>query len=259
MSTSLRMLYSALNKKIPPSLSCDWDNDGILCASDLDSPVQKVLCVMDVTDRVIDEAIELGCNCIVSHHPLLMQKLGSIHPDDPCGKKLIRLLQQNIVVFSFHTRLDAVEGGVNDTLCKVLHLTKTGTFGENGETIGRLAQTDADLTFAAFCARVIDTLGCPSLSCVSAKKPVRTVAVLGGAGKHDWQAAYRAGADTYLTGEMSYNAMLDAKAAGLNVVAAGHFHTERPVTETLAQWIKTQFPAIETIVCEVPCEVLTIS
>ena len=79
-----------------------------------------------------------------------------------------------------------------------------------------------------------------------------------GDGKDDWAAALAAGADTYVTGTMSYNTLLDAKAAGLNVIAAGHYYTEAPVMEVVAKTISGQFAGVEAVVSETPCEILTV-
>lgn len=256
--TTVNDLYTFLDEKCPRSLSCSWDNDGMMLVPDKHAPVTKVLCALDITQRTISEAEEEGCDCIVSHHPLIFHKLAALHADDGTARLIMRLMEKKIAVLSFHTRLDAAVGGVNDTLCRKLGLAPTGTFGENGETLGRLAEYGTALPLASFCAQIKASLGSPVLHAVSAKKPVQKVAILGGSGSDDWEAALAAGADTYLTGTMSYNTFLEAKEAGLNVVAAGHYYTEYPVAETLAMWITQQFPDVVAGVSECPCEVLSI-
>ena len=255
---TLRALYDALDKKIPRSLSCAWDNDGIMCSPSLDAELHHVLCALDVTGDIIDEAVLLGADCILSHHPLIFRPISSVTEESVSGKYVLSLLEKKISVLSFHTRLDAVTGGVNDTLCSLLGLRVTGMFGTDGEALGRIAEPDAEMTFAAFCTQVKNALHAPVLHCAYARKPVSRIAVLGGDGKDDWQAALAAGADTYLTGTMSYNTLLDAKAAGLNVAAAGHYYTEAPVADTLAGWIRGLFPDLKVSVSDGGCELLTI-
>ena len=249
-------LYSFLNEKIPPSLSCDWDNDGMMAVRSPLMPLTGVLCSLDITEAVAEEAERNGCNCIVSHHPLIFRKLASLTPDT--APTVLSLLDRGIAALSFHTRLDAVEGGVNDTLLARLGLKASGRFGTDAVPIGRIADLEGGVTFAAFCNSVRNALHSPALHCVYAGSSVRRVAVLGGDGKEDWGSALAAGADTYLTGTMSYNTMLEAKAAGLNVVAAGHFFTENPVTETLAGWISDAFPGLPVRTSERGCEVFTL-
>ena len=256
--TTVRDLYTYLDALYPASLSCPWDNDGLMVCGDGGKEVRRVLCALDVTERVIDEAVDGGFDCIVSHHPMIFKKMSAVNDGDFHGRRVIDLLSHGISVMSFHTRLDAVEGGVNDVLCKTLGLTVTGKFGCDGEEIGRMAQTEAPMTLQAFCSRVKGALSTPCLHVVSAKKPISRVAVLGGDGKDDWAAALAAGADTYVTGTMSYNTLLDAKAAGLNVIAAGHYYTEAPVMEEVAKTISGQFAGVEAVVSETPCEILTV-
>ncbi len=162
----------------------------------------------------------------------------------------------SISVLSYHTRLDAAEGGVNDTLCRVLGIVDAVPFGE--EAVGRIGILRAPATLAAFCNTCKDVLGSPVVHCVSAKKPVSRVAVLGGGGGDDWMNALKAGADTYVTGSIGYNALLGAKAEGLNVIMAGHYYTEVPVLDTLKAWLSELCPEVEALCAETPCEVLTV-
>ena len=256
--TTIKDLYTYLDALYPTSLSCAWDNDGLMCCGDSTREVHRVLCALDVTEKTIAEAIDLGCDCIVSHHPMIFKKMASVSDGDFHGRRVIDLLSHGIAVMSFHTRLDAVRGGVNDVLCARLGLTVTGTFGCDGEEIGRIAVPDAEMNLQAFCSRIKSALGAPCVHAVSAKRPVSRVAVLGGDGKDDWEAALAAGADTYVTGTMSYNTLLDAKAAGLNVIAAGHFYTEAPVMDVVAQTIAAAFDDVAAVVSECACEILTV-
>lgn len=256
--TTVHDLYTYLDDQYPKALSCPWDNDGLMLCGDSAGEVKRVLCALDVTEKTIAEAIDLGCEVIVSHHPMIFKKMAAVNDGDFHGRRVIDLLSHGISVMSFHTRLDAVQGGVNDVLCEKLGLTVTGTFGVDGEEIGRIAVCETELNLQTLCSRIKSALGTPCVHAVSAKRPVSRIAVLGGDGKDDWEAALAAGADTYITGTMSYNTLLDAKAAGLNVIAAGHFFTERPVMEAVAKTISAQFDGVEAVVSECPCEILTV-
>ena len=256
--TTVEALYNDLNTAYPKALSCPWDNDGLMCCADRTAPVTRVLCALDVTEATIEEAIARGCDCIVSHHPMIFKKMAAVNDGDFHGRRVIALLSRGISVLSFHTRLDAVSGGVNDVLCGTLGLSVTGTFGMDGEEIGRLADWNGTADLAAFCAHIKAALGTPCVHAVDGGREVRRIAVLGGDGKDDWSAALAAGADTYITGTMSYNTLLDAKAAGLNVIAAGHFYTERPVMAAVAAHISAQFADVEALVSDTDCEILTL-
>ncbi len=254
--TTVREICNFFDGRAPRTLSLPWDNDGVMLVPDYTKTVKRVLLALDVTERTIEEAIELGCDLIISHHPFLFFKLARIDGDDMQCRLLAKLMETGISVLSYHTRLDAAVGGVNDTLCEVLDIQDAVTFGEEG--IGRIGALSAPMTLAAFCTKIKDVLGSPVVHCVSAKKPVSRVAVLGGGGGDDWKNALAAGADTYVTGSIGYNALLGAKAEGLNVIMAGHYYTEVPVLNTLKTWLSELCPEVEVLCAETPCEVLTV-
>ncbi len=237
-------LYAFLNEKIPPSLSCDWDNDGLMCCPDPEAEVNKVLVALDVTAKVVQEAITGGYNVILSHHPLIFSPLRAVEPTDHVARKVIDLLRAGVTVMSFHTRLDAVEGGVNDVLAAALGLKNVETFGENGEAIGRVGTLEAPTTLAAFAKTVKRATGADAVQVSDAGKPVYRVAVLGGSGSDDVRAAKKAGADTYVSGELKHNYLTDAPECGINLIAAGHFYTENLVCERIREWVLEAEPSL---------------
>ena len=237
-------LYAFLNEKIPPSLSCDWDNDGLMCCPDPEADVKKVLVALDVTEKVVKTAIKGDCNVILSHHPLIFSPLRAVEPSDHVARKVIDLLRAGVTVMSFHTRLDAVEGGVNDVLAAALGLKNVETFGENGEAIGRVGTLGAPMTLAAFSKTVKRATGADAVQVSDAGKPVYRVAVLGGSGSDDVRAAQKAGADTYVSGELKHNYLTDAPECGINLIAAGHFYTENLVCERIREWVLEAEPSL---------------
>lgn len=230
-------LYAFLNEKIPPSLSCEWDNDGLMCCPEPEASVSRVLVALDITGAVVKTAIEGGYDVIVSHHPMIFTPLSRIEPSHPVGKKVIDLCRAGITAMSFHTRLDAVQGGVNDALCKAIGLTDVHPFGNAGEEIGRVGDLSEPLSIEAFAERVKAALGTEQVLVSDAGKTVSRVAVLGGSGSDDVMAALAAGADTYLSGELKHNWLTDAPDLGINLIAGGHFHTEDPVCAVLCRMI----------------------
>ena len=227
---TFRELYYELDKMYSKSLSCEWDNDGIMCMPDPEKPVKKVLISLDVTEDAVDYAIQNGFDTIVSHHPLIFKSQQSLSMDNYTQKKLIKLVKKGINVMSFHTRLDAVEGGVNDTLCKLLGLKSVVV--DEIDPIGRIAILDTEASLEEFSESVKDKLESP-IVLFSGNNPVKKVYVCGGDGKDMIPAAIKNGADTLLTGRASYNTMIDAKDMGLNIIEAGHFYTEEPVCAAL--------------------------
>ena len=235
---TVRELYAFLNEKIPPSLSCAWDNDGLMCCPDPDREVRRVLVALDITATVVKKAIGEGYDTIVSHHPMIFSPLRAVEPSDPVARKVIALVRGGVTAMSFHTRLDAVEGGVNDVLAEALGLCDVTPFGQDGEAIGRIGTLKKAMTLAEFAALVKRATGAEQVLVSDAGRPVCRVAVLGGSGSDDVKAAERAGADTYLSGELKHNWLTDAPERGMNLVAAGHFHTENPICARLCELIR---------------------
>ena len=192
-----------------------------------------VLVVLDITAEMAEKAVLEGYDLIVSHHPLVFRPLKALNPLSPVAKKVIRLLNAGVSAMSFHTRLDAVCGGVNDTLSSALGLMDTEPFGNDGEAIGRIGVLPSEMSLQAFAERIKQVTGAPYVTVSDAGKAVRRVAILGGSGSDDVGAAQRAGADTYLSGELGHHFLTDAPEGDMNLIAAGHFYTENPVCETL--------------------------
>ena len=214
--------------KIPESLSCEWDNDGIMCSQDLNSEVNNVLITLDVTEEVVDYAISRNFDLIISHHPLIFRPISSITEENHISRKIIKLITNNISVFSFHTRADKVSGGVNDLLADFIGLVDVAPFGEDG--LGRIGTLPEERGLENFCEDVKMLLGADTIRFADAYNDVKHVALVGGDGKDYVRAAIDAGADTYLSGRIGYNVMEEAPEMGINLVEAGHYFTELPVT-----------------------------
>ncbi len=240
---TIREFYAALEEKLPRSLSCDWDNDGISCAPDLDAPVTGILIALDPTEDAVEAAIKAGCNVLLTHHPMLFRGLKTVDGHDTGSRKVIRMIRHGITAMAFHTRLDAADGGVNDCLAACLGLTDVEPFGDDsnpaGKPIGRIGNLPREMSADDFIETVKTALDLPAVVFAGCGRPVRRVAVLGGAGDDDVAAAAAAGADTYITGELRYHQLCDAPygspEGAINLIMAGHYHTEVPVLAYLAE------------------------
>lgn len=234
---TVKKLYESLTEYFPENLREEWDNDGIMCSPDLSADVNHVLVTLDVTEDVVDYAIETGCDLIVSHHPLIFKPIGALNEENNVARKLIKLVSNNVSVFSFHTRADKATGGVNDILAKKLGLLSVSGFGE-GE-MGRIGTLPEETPLDVFADNVKLFLGADAVKYADAYNDVRRVAVLGGDGKDFVRAAIEAGADTYVSGRISYNVMEEAAELGINLIEAGHYFTEMPITERFSDLISS--------------------
>ena len=234
---TVRELYAFLEEKMPRSLSCDWDNDGLMVCPDDTREVRRVLVALDITAAVAEQAIKEGYDLVVSHHPLIFHPLKAVAPGEATVNKVIRLLTSGVSAMSFHTRLDAVTGGVNDVLANAIGLQNVVPFGKDGEEIGRIGTLPTAMVLKDFAALVKEVTGAPYVQISDAGKLVSRVAVLGGGGAGESGAAAAAGADTYLTGDLRHDQLTEAPERGMNMIAGGHFFTENLVCHRICEML----------------------
>lgn len=233
---TVKEIYEEICIRIPEDLSEEWDNDGIMCCPDDFGNVNRVLVALDVTEEVVDYAIDNGFDLIVSHHPLIFKPLSSLNTDNHVARKVIKLISAGVSVISLHTRADKVKGGVNDCLARLLGLSDVETFGD--DCLGRIGHLERETSIEEFSERVKSALGIERLIVSDAYNPVYTVALVGGDGKAYVKDAVEMGADTYLSGRIGYNVMEEACEMGINLIEAGHYATEFPVTSFFAHLLE---------------------
>lgn len=248
-------ILSFLETLAPRSMKMDWDNVGLLCGS-RKAEVSRILVALDPFEGVCQEAAAFGADLIVTHHPLIFQALKSITDETPIGRSIQLLCREGISAINAHTNLDCAPGGVNDRLAAALGLSEIQVIDpmgvdENGAQWGLLRKgTVTEQPLSAFLPTVKAALGCEGLRYVDGGKPVHKVAVGGGACASELMDAYRAGCDTFVTSDVKYNQFWDAKDLGMNLIDAGHFYTENPITACLAEKIAAQFPEVEVKISE---------
>lgn len=240
---TVRELYEKIADRIPETLSEEWDNDGLMCCADDSSEVKRVLVALDVTEEVADYAIDNGFDLIISHHPLIFHPLGAVNPDSHVARKVIKLICAGVSVISLHTRADKVRGGVNDCLARLLGLADVEPFGD--DMLGRIGHLERETSLEDFAATVKSALGIDKILVSDAYNPVYTVALVGGDGKSYVKDAIEIGADTYLSGRIGYNVMEAAAEMGINLIEAGHYATEFPVTKFFAHVVNKIDPKIQ--------------
>ena len=243
---SCQVVMNALERIAPRHLAEDWDNTGLLVGS-FSQKVERILVALDVDDTVVAEAIERKADMIVAHHPAIFRGMKHLRTDLPLGRRLAALLTHGIAAAAAHTNLDITRGGVNDVLAERLGLEKLSTFitneqeGGDAESLGRIAALPAPVSIEDFAHTVRERLGVSHVRLVrAAARPVRRVAVVGGAGAEFIDAAVRRGADVYITGDVKYHEAQRAVEQGMHLIDAGHFGTERPVLPVLAGLLRTE-------------------
>ena len=243
--TRVKDIYDFLAQKAPVEYKLSFDNVGLLVGRG-DREVRRVLAALDITDEVIDEALEVKADLIISHHPLFFD-LKSLTDATWTGERALTLAENRIAAICMHTNLDAAQGGVNDAL-----LAAVGCIYEkelDPETmIGRIGIRSEETPLSDFMAEIKAALGCSGLRYHDAGRPVRRVAVCGGSGGGEVALAHAAGCDTYVTADIKYDPFLEAKHLGINLIDADHFCTENVVVPVLRDWVSAAFPEVEVLI-----------
>lgn len=219
--------FAAVMENIAPkSLAMDFDNVGLLIGTEK-RHIRKVLVALDCTAAVAHEAVEMDADLVLTHHPMFLNGIKRIAPDDPDTSTAYILIRNGIGHFAAHTNLDAAQGGVNDAICTLLGIENAVPIPP--EDLGRVGSLKTSMPLKDFCTLIEQKMNTTVLTNGKADVPVSRIACIGGNGGGDIVAAVEAGADTFVTGEVRHHQALLAAELGLNVVVAGHYETEQTV------------------------------
>jgi dinuclear metal center YbgI/SA1388 family protein len=228
MTARVGDVIDALHLAYPPELAQPWDAIGLVCG-DPAEPVGSVLVAVDATAGTVDEAIDSGAGLLVVHHPLLLRGVHGVGADTPKGALIHRLIRAGVALFTAHTNADAASPGVSDALAAALGLSVLGPLEPRPAGVlpaacglGRIGELPAPEPFAEFVHRAARRLPATAWGIRGAgdpDRPVRTVAVCGGAGDSLLGEATRAGVDVYLTADLRHHPADEHLRAGGNVPA----------------------------------------
>jgi len=245
---AVRDVVSALDRRYPRDWAEQWDRVGPVLG-DFDAPVGTILCVVDCVPETVEEALAVGADLIVAHHPLLLKPVSSIAPDTYKGRIVHRLIRSDVALYVAHTNADVANPGVSDALAARLGLTGTRPLvpGDDDRGLGRigtLPEVTSLAEFAGFAAvRLPDTAG-GIRAAGDPERPIRTVAVCGGAGDAFLGDATRAGVDAYLCADLRHHPAGEHLAGGgPALLDVAHWASERPWLDEVAEWLRGQFPA----------------
>lgn len=239
--TTVGDVVEVLEAAYPPALAESWDAVGLVCGDPAEL-VERVLVCVDPVEATIDEALELGAQLVVAHHPLLLRGVHGVPASTPKGGLVHRLIRAGAGLFCAHTNADSASPGVSDALADALGLTVTGPLNPNddGRTgIGRLGELPASEPFATFVERVAAALPATASGVRGAgdpDRPIRTVAVSGGAGDSYLGLVSTLGVDAYVTADLRHHPASEHLSAGVApaLVDVAHWASEWPWCEQVA-------------------------
>ena len=256
---NINKVVDALEQYAPLPLQEGYDNAGLQVGLTETVEVSGALLCLDVTEQVVDEAIEKGCNLIVSHHPLIFRKLARIADEDYVQRTVRKAIKHDIAIVSMHTNMDAAKGGVNFKIAEKLGLKHLqffagekevdgvkggeGVMGEVSEAAGWAADVLVLLLREKFGAECVQ---CNQLL----RRPIRRVALCGGAGSFLLDAAVAAGADAFITGEMHYHEFFGHEQE-IQICVIGHYQSEQFTSEIFKSIIEEKCPGVKCFISEV--------
>jgi len=225
----LTAVIQKLESIAPLSLAGEWDNVGLLLNPPKPRSAKKILLTIDLTEAVADEAIAGKTDLIVAYHPILFHGAQRLDSHNAHDRTVMKLVQKNISVYSPHTALDAVIGGVNDWLADGVgegEVTVLNPIPGTDAGQGRLVELKRPVNLKTLARRIKTHLGLKTLRLAPASEntTIRTVALCAGAGSDAFSGTR---ADCYLTGEMSHHKILAATLNGSHVILCEHTNTER--------------------------------
>ena len=238
---TVKEIYSFIDSFAPFASQEAFDNAGLLVGA-TDTPVTGVMFAMDVTDRVLDEAMAKGANLIVSHHPMMFSARKNMTETDCEGRLLCRMIREHMALIAAHTNLDRAPGGINDVLAQVCGLTDVR--GSDFIRVGELpAGTTTESLLKALSVGLNTTIRV--MGQMPADRQLHRMVVGGGSASDFWADAVAEGADVFLTGEMKHHHALALADAGVLALEAGHFATEEPGIFALANALQKHFVDVQ--------------
>ena len=275
----IKQVVDALEHYAPLPLQEGYDNAGLQVGLTEAVEMSGALLCLDVTEEVVEEAVQKGCNLIVSHHPLIFRKLARISDENYVQRTVRKAIKNDISIVSMHTNMDAATGGVNFKIAEKLGLENVRFFGGEKEVdgvkggngvIGEIS--DEDILQAAEAGKLseevknhfaegiaaddlvlqlrerfgVECVQCNQLLC----RPIRKVALCGGSGSFLLEEAIQAGADAFITGEMSYHEYFGHEQE-IQICVIGHYKSEQFTSEIFRSIIQEQFPEAKCYISEI--------
>ncbi len=244
----IKELVCALESFAPLPLQESYDNAGLQLGLTESETTGALLC-LDVIEPVIDEAIALGFNLIVSHHPLLFKGVKSISGSTYVERCILKAIKNDIAIYSAHTNLDNTVGGVNFKIAEkiglrdVTFLTPSQNDGISGSgIIGTLSEPETETDFLRRIKKLFE-VGCLRHNKMTGRQ-IQRVAICGGAGAFLIPDAIAAAADVFITGEIRYHEYFGHEREIL-LAEIGHYESEQYTKELLAEYLQRQFPGLK--------------
>jgi len=258
----VREIIEELEKIYPSDAAEGWDNSGLQVGRG-EKEVQTVFLALDLTEEIMEEAVKAGADLIITHHPLLMGGIKKITTDDFHGRKVIRLIREDISHYAMHTNFDVITMGnlAGERLglserevlvpTKSMENGKTAGYGSVGNLKKQTVREVAETLKTKFQLDSVRVFG-------ETEAKVSRVAILPGSGKDFVKEAIQSGAEVYISGDFGHHHGMDAVEEGIIILDAGHYGLEHIFVAYMKELLEEKFPelTIKTAKNKHPFEVL---
>lgn len=237
----LTEIINKLELLADPLLAEEWDHVGLMVGR-RNSNIKKVMVVLDVTNEVVDYAVDSDVDLIISHHPFIFSPVDSITEDTVIGENILELIENDIAVYSMHTNFDScVMGELVGQILGLQNMSPLEPIPNTDFGIGMVGDVDK-CTVASLALELKEELGIDGIRIYGSEELcVESVAILPGSGKGFWKKAYDAGADVFITGDLGHHECLDATQMGLSIIDATHFGLEKVFINCIEEYLLKEF------------------
>lgn len=250
----LKEIMQMLEELCPASFAMSWDNVGLLVGRS-DKDVHTIALALDATSEVIAQAKSLGADLLLTHHPLLFNGIKKVTDGDYLGKRILDLISSDLCCYAMHTNFDVL--GMADAAADMLHLSDREvlevTYEDDisVEGIGRVGTLLEPVKLSELAGKVAEVFEIEHVRYYGDPDQLMvTCAILPGSGKGEIDLAVKAGADVYITGDISHHDGIDAVEKGIAVIDAGHYGVEKIFIPYMKEYLEREVPEIRIISCD---------
>ena len=261
-------IIESLEQKYAPDFAESWDNVGLL-VGDKEKEVHKIFLALDVTDESLEMAIKEQADMIITHHPLIFSAMKKVTTDNFIGRRIIKMIQHDISYYAMHTNFDSAPGCMADIVADRLNFTDQKPLEAMGEIsgteygIGKTGSLKVPMKGLELVREVKNRFGLPFVTVYGSElyedTPIVKAATCPGAGGSELKEALKAGAQAFITGDISHHEGIDAAAQGMMIIDAGHYGLEHVFMDFMEGFLRDKLPeevAIEKMAVKFPAVVV---
>lgn len=240
-------LFDFLEQNFPKHAALSWDNVGLLCGR-TDKEIQRIYIALDATTSVIDEAIRMKADVLLTHHPLIFSGIKRIEAGDYLGERLLRLIENNISCYAMHTNYDVKR--MADIVAERMEMTDLEvlepTAPDESEGIGYTGNLNYPVTLKEYALKLKKWFDIPEVRVYGdLNRELHRVSVCPGSAKGMEEYAILQQADVLIGGDFGHHEGLDCLEKGIAVIDAGHYGLEHIFVQDMQALLQKKYPQLE--------------